>query len=111
MSLKLCASNFSEYVTVEQLTEADDGFGGKASTWTDRTGLWCYIEEKSGGEVESSGRIEAADSIECTTQYRDDLEETDRILLEGVYYNITRLQNIERKNRYLKIYATSQIIS
>lgn len=109
--LNLCASDFSECAVVEQLTEADDGFGGKISTWSQRTELWAMVEDKSGGEGELNGRIEAVESVELTTQFRDDIQTTDRVLLEGVYYNISRLEDVKRKRRYLKIYASSQVTS
>ena len=109
--MKLCAKDFDEYVIVEKLTTIDDGFGGKTSSWSQRTGIWCKVVDKSGGEGELNGRIETSESIEITTQFRDDLVTTDRILLDSVYYDIKRLENVERKRRYLKIYADSQVTS
>ena len=104
-----CANDFDEYVTVQRLIQSDDGFGGKTSSWVDRTGLWCKVIDKSGGEGELNGRIEATESIECITHFRDDLDSTDRLLLDGVYYDVKRLENVNRKRRYLKIYADSQV--
>ena len=107
--MTFCANDFDEFLTVERLITSDDGFGGKTSSWVERTGIWCKVEDKSGGEGNLNGRIETFQSIECTTHFDDDIIATDRLLLDGVYYDIKRVKDIDRKRRYMTIFADSQV--
>mgnify|MGYP000040090455 CR=1 FL=1 len=108
---KLCAKDFTEYVEVETKTETADGYGGYDTVWANKTFLWCKVEDKSGGEPFTNGRLETTTSTEFTTQYRDDITTLDRLILDGITYNITRVVNLDRKSRYLKVYGDSGVAS
>ena len=105
----LCARDFSEYVEVETPTEGADGFGGYSTTWANSAYIWCMVDDTGGGEPLTNGRIETATSAVFTTQYRDDISTLDRLVLDGVTYNIRRVENVERKSRYLRLYGESGV--
>ena len=106
---KLCARDFTEYVEVQEATRTADGFGGYSKTWTNKAYLWCKVEDKSGGEPLTNGRLETTTSTVFTTQYRDDVLTTDRLILDGVTFNITRVVNLDRKSMHLVIYGESGV--
>lgn len=103
--LKLCANALNEYVDVETPTEVADGFGGYTTTWASKTGLWCKIAEKSGNEALTNGRLDTDKSLEFTTIYRDDILTKDRLVLDGIVYNIRRIDDLDRAHKFLVIYA------
>ena len=102
---KLCARDFTEYVTVQRSTRGADGFGGFSDSWADTEYLWCKVEDKRGSNELNNGRIKEYFTTEFTTQYRSDITVTDRLSLDGKIYKITQVENIDRGNQFLKIYA------
>ena len=108
---KLCAKDFNVYVDVQAPTEAVDGFGGYTTTWAAKTNLWCKYEERSGDNALENGKITTFTGVIFTTFYRADIYTTDRILLDGLYYNISRVDNLDRANIYLKIYCESGVVT
>jgi len=105
---KFCSQDLQEYLLVRKLSAVVDGFGGTTSTFTDRTNIWAKVIDRSGDEAEISGRVKATRSIEVVTHYRDDIIETDIIILDGITYNISRIDNIDRKSIYLMIIADNR---
>ena len=105
----LCARDFSEYIEVETPTEAADGFGGYTDVWSSKTFLWCKVDDTGGSEPLSNGRLETSLSVVLATQYRDDISVLDRAILDGVTYNIRRVENVNRKSLNLRIYAESGV--
>jgi len=106
---KLCANTFREYAEIETPTEAADGFGGYTTTWANKTFIWCMVDEKAGSEGLTNGRLETGISVELTTQYRNDITTADRVILDSITYNISRVENVDRRGRFLKIYAESGV--
>ena len=105
----LCARDFSEYVEVQTPTEGADGFGGYSTSWATKDFIWCMVDDTGGSEPLSNGRLETATSAVFTTQFRDDMSVLDRLILDGVTYNIRRGENVERKSRYVRLYGESGV--
>jgi len=105
----LCARDFSEYVEVETPTETADGFGGYVSTWANKAYIWCMVNDTGGSESFTDGRESTETSAVFTTQYRDDITTKDRLLLDGVTFNVRRVENVDRKSRYLRLYGESGV--
>lgn len=103
MAKAYCSRDFSERVTVQSPTYVDDGFGGKTKTWATKTKIFCMIEDRNGSEGVNAGRIEDTGGATFTTPYRSDLLTTDRLLVEGVEYNIRSIVDVDRKKRWLRI--------
>jgi SPP1 family predicted phage head-tail adaptor len=101
----LCPEDFQDYALIEYVGEVSDGAGGYVDSWTTRVGIWCAVETTSGGESIVAGRIEHNEALEFTTHYDATILPTDRIIFEGVNYKITRIENIDRRNEYMRIYA------
>ena len=105
--MKICAKDFTEQVAIEALTLASDGAGGKTQTWTLRGNVWAIIEQKSGGDPEFAGRIATREGYQITIRYRTDVETKDRVTVDGKYFRVVRIDDIERKRRFLKLYVES----
>lgn len=99
-----CPEDFGEYATVETPTETPDGAGGFTIAWAERVGIWCKVETVSGGEGIIAGRLEHSEGLTLTTHYNADIVDTDRIELDGEYYKITRIEDVDRKQWYMIIY-------
>ena len=104
-----CSTDFSEYVEVQEVFETPDGSGGFATSWAEKFSIWCSMEERSGGEPLRSDRLETITTVTFMTHYRDDITAEDRLVYDGLNYNITRVDNLKRKNQFLMIYADSGV--
>ena len=105
-----CAKDFDTALTVETPTETPDGFGGFETTWANTKGtIWCEYEETGGGEGFDNGRLNTETSVSLMTRYRTDITVEDRLVLDGTYYNIRRVDNVRRQGKYLIIQAESGV--
>lgn len=103
-----CSRDFREEILVQQYVSADDGFGGSTRSYSDLGNIWGKVTDKAANEGEISGRVKATKSIEVITHYRTDIKETDRLVLDGVTYNIRGVINIDRDSLFLQITADNR---
>ena len=106
---EFCARDFRDFVTVERATESADGFGGYTPSWATHATLFGLIETVGGDEGLDAGRLEPTETVVVTCQFRSDLLESDRLDIAGDKFNITRLENIDRRSRFLRIYAETGV--
>jgi len=104
-----CSRDFRDSVTVERGVESDDGYGGFTIVWSTYTTLFGLIETSGGDEPYVADRLEPQETVVVACQYRSDLLESDRLLIDGETYNISRLENIDRRSRFLRIYAETGV--
>lgn len=104
-----CSRDFRDSFTVERAVETPDGFGGFTPAWSTLTTGFGLIETSGGDEPLQAGRLEPTETVVITCHYRSDLLESDRLDIAGEYYNITRLENIDRRSQFLKIYAETGV--
>lgn len=102
---QFCPEDFEEYAEIESVSEVSDGAGGYTDAWALRVGIWCMIETTSGGESVIAGRLEHSEGLTFTTHYNSEILETDRLKFENEYFKITRIENIDRKQSFIRIYA------
>lgn len=107
----LCAKNFSEFATVQEPIETSDGAGGYTPTWARKCDIWAMVEESGGSEGVVASRLQTTTSLVFTTHYRDDITTKDRIFFEDKYFNIFRVENIDRKDQFLAVYANGGVAS
>ena len=90
-------------VNIIRITRATDGLGGRTESETTlHTDLPCRINWVNGNE-----RI----MFNKTTYYRDaklycrvtDITVADRVVYEGIYYDIVNVSNVDNMNRFLTI--------
>lgn len=101
----MCPEDFEDYATIQMISEVSDGAGGYTDAWSDRVGIWCQVDTASGGESMIAGRLEHTESLILTTHYNSDIVPTDRVSFEGEVYKITRVEDIDRKHEFMRIYT------
>lgn len=96
-----------QLITIQRETLADDGYGGQTVTLTNvATDLFCHVRPRSGKEGEEYQRLNAEATYMFVIRYRDDLREDDRIIWNGVQYNIRTILGRGGRSMYLEIDAT-----
>ena len=106
---EFCSRDFRDVFTVERATESADGAGGYTTSWATQATIYGLIETVGGDEGIEAGRLEPTETVVITCHYRSDLLESDRLDIEGDKFNITRLENIDRRSRFLRIYGETGV--
>jgi SPP1 family predicted phage head-tail adaptor len=67
-------------VTLQQLTTANDGQGGRAKTFATLAQVWARLEPWKGNENVSAGQQHSELLTKVTIRYRDDVKPKQRIV-------------------------------
>lgn len=102
-----CPEELDEAVIVESVTNTTDSAGGYSESWATRKTIWCKVEETAGGESIISGRLEHSQAFILTAHYDTSILKTDRVSMDGTKYKITRIEDIDRRGEYMRIYIES----
>jgi len=85
------AGAMDQIITLQRKTATADGGGGVTEAWADfaeDANPWANVKAKSGREGLTEGRTTATFVVEFTIYNRADVTELDRIVWQGVTYNI-----------------------
>jgi SPP1 family predicted phage head-tail adaptor len=107
------AGEFRSPILVERGVETADGSGGQTIVWSTYIAtIWCHVEEWHGNESygdNSTARIRTIKTLRFTTWYRTDIQVTDRFIFEGQWYNIRRVDNLLRRNKFSQYTAEAGV--
>ena len=106
--MKCCDYNAGMLRTVCQFQRkgrVSDGSGGWAEVWGNLPGAAtrCHFKALSGGERFQAQRAEATTRNRIVVRYFADLTDADRVVIAGRRYDITFINNVELRNRWLEI--------
>jgi SPP1 family predicted phage head-tail adaptor len=102
------AGALDQLVTFERKTATTDGGGGFTEAWAELTvdpEVWANVEAKGGRESLIEGRQAATFVVVFTVWNRDDITEIDRIIWNGVAYNIRGILRTGDRRLMLRIEA------
>jgi len=106
---EFCSRDFRDAVIVERSVESSDGLGGYTPVWSTFATIFGLIETATGDERLEAGRLEPDETVVVTCHFRSDLLESDRLDIDGDKFNITRLEDIDRRSKFLRIYAETGV--
>ncbi len=92
-------------ITLQQLTTTVNDNGFKVETWEEFKTIWAAVSNLHGREYYAAAAIQAENTVKFTIRYLEGLNTTMRILFQGKQYNITAIDNIKYRNRYIEIKA------
>lgn len=97
-------------VVIQQKTITQDEIGNEISTWANYKTCWCYANGLSGREYWEAAVIHQENTVEFVFRwhpYLDQVNTTEyRILFNNQIYNINLIDNIQFKNKTVKMKAT-----
>ena len=108
------AGSMDQRITLQRRVATADGAGGETLSWADLTSdprPWAMVVAKAGRENMQEGRMAATFTVLFTIYNRDDLTETDRILWDGVAYNIRGIRREGGRKLRLVIEAERGVAS
>jgi SPP1 family predicted phage head-tail adaptor len=107
------AGDFRLPIQVQRPDYVSDGVGGQITTWlVHLDSILCAVENKQGSEPygdKATGRVRTFQKFVFTTWYGYDIQQTDRILFQGLLYNIRQVNNLKLLNKFLQIEADAGV--
>jgi SPP1 family predicted phage head-tail adaptor len=98
-------------IQIQRKTLADDGAGGKTSTWATVATVWAGVTPMSGREMLDRGGMIAASKVRFVVRNNITVGETDRISWQGKVYNIREILDAGSRPLYLDIIAERGVSS
>jgi SPP1 family predicted phage head-tail adaptor len=95
------ASDLTTPVRFERRVRTPDGAGGWAEAWQTIRTTRAYMKGLSGYERFTSDRLNAETKDRAVIRYYADLRPADRLVTDGKAYNITYIDDVERKHRWM----------
>lgn len=90
-------------IALQSRANTADGSGGYTTVWTTYATVGARLENVSGSERLHSQRLDAETTVKATIRYRSDITESDRVSFDGKVYQIRHIDNLEFRNRWLRI--------
>lgn len=96
-------------VEFQERTRTDNGAGGYTEAWAAINGAEtaAYVRAVSGNERMASGRVEAQATHRIVCRYFAGLAENDRVVIGGRAYNLTFVDDWEKRSEWLVVDAVS----
>lgn len=90
-------------VSLQRKSLTSDGVGGSVVAWTEYATPYAKIKPKSGGEKIYLNRLNASGLSTVVMRYRDDVQESDKLVFRGDEYQIRSVINVEERDRYTEL--------
>lgn len=98
-----------ERITIQKSSTKKDGTGNHTLAWSDHYKCYSYVNNLSGKEYWEAKQVNAETELDFGIRYCSEVSAIDtehfRILFRGNIYNITFVDNVQYKNKTLKIRA------
>ena len=93
-------------ITIQKQQTIRDDTGGYSITWVDIAKVWANVNESRGVEFIENNQVKAESTAKITIRYRNDINETMRILYRGrEYLIIAPPVNVNQLDRELILYC------
>jgi SPP1 family predicted phage head-tail adaptor len=104
--MKCCditAGMLREPADIQTQETADIGGGATELSYTTRATVRGKMLPLSGNQVLYANRLDARTKNRFMMRYRSDLTESDRLVIRGRAYNITYIDNVEFRDKWLVV--------
>lgn len=100
---------YKQKITFQKFSVVDDEIGNRISQWKDYRGCYCYANGLSGREYWEAAAVQQETIIEFVMRWKlffNHLNSKEyRIVFENNVYDIESIDNIQFKNKTVKIRA------
>lgn len=92
-------------ITIKRETLTPDGMGGDTVSLSDVDTVWAKAKPMSGRESENWDQLNAAHVYLFVIRRRSDIQPDDRIVWDGVSYNLLSQNDLGGRAAYLELIA------
>lgn len=100
--------SMDQRILLQRLSRTPDGAGGTTEAWLNfgcNPHVWANVIAKAGSETMVEGRITATFTVLFTIRNRRDIDPRDRIIWQGVAYNIRGIRDMGARELNMVIEA------
>lgn len=98
-------SALNKRITIQELKTTINENGFEVEDWIDFKTVWAGVSNLHGREYFEAAAVQMESTVKFTIRYLAGIDTSMRILFKGRYYNITSIDNIKYKNRFIEIKA------
>lgn len=91
------AGRLDRRIRIERATVDRDTHGGKTETWALLMEVYAQVTPLRGRELVAAGQVMPGVETKFTIRWREGILPADRIVYEGVHYDIQHLAEIGRR--------------
>ncbi|MFR1708876.1 MAG: phage head closure protein [Clostridium sp.] len=77
--------------------------GFEVEDWVEIKTVWAAVSNLKGKEFFEAATVQAEKTVKFTIRFIDCIDESVRILFKGKIYNITSIDNIKYRNKFIEI--------
>lgn len=94
------AGDRNSYIEIQRESRTPNASGGFVTAWFPTQQAWVSIEQKNGTERTVNGVLSNVETWKFSGTYADlaSILVTDRILFDGVYYNIRGIKDVQLRH-------------
>ena len=103
--LRIKSSDLKQIISIEKLSEERNNDGILVNKYTEIINTKARVVNIDGSESDNNQGIQNKVQIEVYIRFNPlvKLKDTDRIKFHGHYFNITYIDNLDNRNKWLRI--------
>lgn len=98
-------NSLNKRITLQELKVTINENGFEAEDWIDFKTVWAGVSNLHGREYFDAATVQMENTVKFTIRYLHGIDTSMRILFKDKYYNITSIDNIKYRNRFMEIKA------
>lgn len=96
-------------ITIERKQLTPDGMGGNSLAWVSIGSVWAHVRPKSGRETVGFERLNGETTYIFIVRNSIDVKYSDRIVWDGVEFNVDNIPKPKGRALYMEVEATSGV--
>lgn len=97
--------SLNKRITIEELKININENGFEVEEWIDFKTVWAGVSNLYGREYFDAASVQMENTVKFVIRYLPGIDTSMRILFKGKHYNITSIDNIKYRNRFIEIKA------
>lgn len=114
--VQYCAGDLRHYATIQNraLTPSNDSadytlvFSGAVPANEPDAGVWVGIQTVNGVTIFDGSDVERVITAKIVMRFRDDVTAQNWLLIDGIRYDIYKVENINKLSKWLVLYCTER---
>lgn len=98
-------ASLNKRITIQELKLSINENGFEIEEWIDYKRIWAGVSNLHGREYFDAAAIQMENTVKFTIRYLPGIDTSMRIVFKDKNYNITSIDNIKYRNRFMEIKA------
>ena len=103
--MKFRPGEIDQYIEIQSQVNTPDGMGGNSVTWQSKGSIFAHVRPLGGKEITDYERVNAEARYLFVVRYPVDIDDSDRIVWDGLEFNIRVRKAPKGRDLYMQIEA------